>query len=137
MSREYLVILHGEPHCNVHIYSGGGGAELSEFHLTDDGLLHIGHHTFNHTQYCLEELYDTTGQINMRAKVCDQAASHHREMLKTCVYKHHPCPPHYLRSVSLPHICAACHCTRIQKTDVWSVGKSNNDHILQFPFQGG
>ena len=36
----------------------------------------------NKIQYYLEELYDTTGQINMREKVCDQAASHHREVLK-------------------------------------------------------
>lgn len=26
----------------------------SEFSLQDDGLLHIGHHTFTYSQYCLQ-----------------------------------------------------------------------------------
>ena len=53
------VLIEGEPECNTHTYQGG------EYHLMDDGLLHIGHHVFNYSQYCLEE----EDHGNMRDKV--------------------------------------------------------------------
>ena len=69
INRDDYFLIHGEPNCNVHIYHGSNGSKPSEFHLLDDGLLHIGHHEFNHSQYCLEEVYDSTGQLGMTAKV--------------------------------------------------------------------
>ena len=68
MSRTDYVLLHGEPACNTHVYHGRSGA-AAEFHLVDDGLLHIGHHVLNHTEYCLEEVDDGTGMLTITAKV--------------------------------------------------------------------
>jgi len=75
INKKDYVLIHGEPDCNTHTYPG------EEVHLVDDGLLHIGHHVFNYSQYCLEEVEDSSDQYSMRAKVCDQTASHQREIL--------------------------------------------------------
>ena len=69
MSRTDYVLLHGELACNAHVYHGRRGAAAAEFHLVDDGLLHIGHHVLNHTEYCLQEVDDGTGQRTVTAKV--------------------------------------------------------------------
>jgi len=71
INKDDYVLIEGEPECNTHTYQGG------EFNLMDDGLLHIGHHVFNYSQYCLEE----EDHGNMRAKVCDQTSSDQREIL--------------------------------------------------------
>ena len=74
LNKNDYVLLHGEPNCNTHTYSG------SEFHLVDDGLLHIGHHVFNYSQYCLEEVEHDNGSLRINAKVCDLSSVIEREM---------------------------------------------------------
>ena len=69
INRDDYVLIHGKPNCNTHTYHGSNGSTPSEFHLLDDGLLHIGHHVFNHSHYCLEEVDDGAGKLAIAAKV--------------------------------------------------------------------